>query len=336
MISGESTVVNLAPLGTLQVGEVRNARSIANQLQTSFQYEWFPKPLKLDPDFPALPNGGFDLEQAAETLLADVPLPRPLILLTSLPLSAPEHAADPEGLLFSTGSFGDSDLVVVSTYLWEKLPGRKSLQSYLLLMMAGYALQLCSKLAFYQEALGCFFDSCDAAPDILKVFEGYGLCENCELQLETKIRKGSLRLEYVASAKKLFNRAGGKKVCFMAMPFEENLQPVYDLIAETLTQKNWTIVRADELARPRRIIDRILLSILSSDLILADLTGNNPNVFYELGLAHAVGADVILLTQENQLPFDVNAEQTIFYKTSDQELKKLARQLGRLAGRGAW
>ncbi len=227
---------------------------------------------------------------------------------------------------------------MVSTHVWENVLGRKNLlQPYLIFMLAGLALQLCSKLAFHQETAGCYFDMCQKTEDFTEAFKAMGgVCDSCEHQLEAKIRRGALRVEQVAAAKRLFNRAFGKRVCFMAMPFSQELQPIYDLITDTLTQKQWTIIRADEISRPRRITDRILLSILTSDLILADLTGNNPNVFYELGLAHAVGSDVILLTQETQLPFDVSTEQTVFYKNTEPELKKLSRHLAKLAGKGTW
>jgi hypothetical protein len=120
------------------------------------------------------------------------------------------------------------------------------------------------------------------------------------------------------------------------MPFDDKMQTAYEGIADALTKKSWTVVRADEIARPRRITDKIRQAILSSDLILADLTGNNPNVFYELGMAHAVGSDVLLLTQEDKLPFDVSNEQTIFYSTDEPGLRKLARELVKYAGKGTW
>lgn len=328
--------VTLAQLGDLRAGAARNARNIANQLQGAFRFDWRSERLQLDKDSYSFPNGGFDLAKAAVELLRENTLPRPLILFTSLPFSAPEYATDNEGLLFSGPVFEDEEVAIVSTHLWEQLPGQRALQPYLLFMLAGLTLQFCSKLAYHEEVAGCFFDTCEEATDIDEAFKACKLCESCEHQMEKRVRAGSLRVEQVAAAKKLFNRAFGKKVCFMAMPFDEHLQPVYEMIADTLAQKKWIVVRADEISRPRRIIDRIQQSILASDLVLADLSGNNPNVFYELGMAHAVGGDVILLTQEDKLPFDISTEQTIFYESTEPGLKELSRKLIKLAGKGTW
>jgi hypothetical protein len=339
MLTSDSRVlVTVAQLGELKAGDARNACNLANQLQNAFQFDWLGKALKFEKATYALPNGGFDLSQAAADILTEKSLPHPLILLTSLPLSSPEDGEDKDGLLFCNPiAPTDSDSAVVSTHLWEKALNQRLLQPYLMFMLGGLGLQFCSNLAYHEETSGCYFDTCQKNEDVKEAFKTIGgVCDSCEHQLESKIRKGVLRVEQVAAAKRLFNRAGGKKVCFMAMPFQEKLQPVYDLITDALIQRGWTIIRADEISRPRRIIDRILLSILASDLVLADLTDNNPNVFYELGLAHAVGSDVILLTQEAQLPFDVSTEQTIFYKTTEPELKKLSRHLARLAGKGTW
>ena len=94
------------------------------------------------------------------------------------------------------------------------------------------------------------------------------------------------------------------------------------------------MIRADEIVHPRRITDAILQATLLSDLVVADLTGSNPNVFYELGLAHASGCDVIMITQESKIPFDVTTESTIFYKPHEKGFRELERQLHRLVGTG--
>jgi len=53
---------------------------------------------------------------------------------------------------------------------------------------------------------------------------------------------------------------------------------------------------------------------LESDIIIADITPPNPNVFYELGYSHALGKPTILLAQrESRLPFDVSGFRVIFY-----------------------
>lgn len=62
------------------------------------------------------------------------------------------------------------------------------------------------------------------------------------------------------------------------------------------------------------IIEEIWTAIVSAILIIADCSGRNPNVFYEIGLAHAIGKPVILITRdEEDVPFDLHHRQYIRY-----------------------
>lgn len=72
--------------------------------------------------------------------------------------------------------------------------------------------------------------------------------------------------------------------------------------------------RADDLARPGTIVHDIWTYTQNATVVLADLTGRNPNVFYELGLAHALAKPVILLTESlDDVPFDLRALRVIIY-----------------------
>ncbi|HEY2289727.1 MAG TPA: hypothetical protein VGM86_03400 [Thermoanaerobaculia bacterium] len=338
--SDARTVITVAQLGELQSSDAWNACNLANQTQSAFEYTWIPKALNVNKTKYTLPNGGFDLTCALGDLSASKKLPRPLVLLTSLPLSSPEDGNDPDGLVFCVPvPTPRHDTFIVSTYVWENVLGRKNLlQSYLIFMMAGLALQIYSRLAWHEETRGCYFDMCQKTEDFGEAFRTMsGVCAHCETKLAEKIDDRRLRVEQVAAARKLFNRAFHKKVCFLAIPFEREIQSVYKMIVKALAQEEWTMIRADRVTKPRGSADRILLSILSSDLILADLTGNNPNVFYELGWARALGLDRILLTQhQNQLPFDVRDETVVPYVNSDTGRKKLSKDVTLLAGKGAW
>jgi hypothetical protein len=69
-------------------------------------------------------------------------------------------------------------------------------------------------------------------------------------------------------------------------------------------------VRADLIAEPGQITTQIIEHLLHDDLVLADLTDHNPNVFYELSLRHAIGKPVVQLGGI-PLPFDIYASRTI-------------------------
>src|SRR5690349_6562245 len=67
-----------------------------------------------------------------------------------------------------------------------------------------------------------------------------------------------------------------------------------------------------------RIMDDIWKSIRAARLVVAELTGKNPNVFYEVGLAQAIGKPVVILTRdEADVPFDLKALRYLYYDTSN-------------------
>jgi hypothetical protein len=114
---------------------------------------------------------------------------------------------------------------------------------------------------------------------------------------------------------------------FVIMPFKEEFDHIYDRIKETLKgtfNNQIKINRADDLENKQSIIKDIVVGINESDLIIADLTGLNANVFYELGIAHGLGKKVILLTQVGEkLPFDLQPYRVFFYSTTFHKIKEL-------------
>jgi hypothetical protein len=95
-------------------------------------------------------------------------------------------------------------------------------------------------------------------------------------------------------------------------------------------------VRGDELRRPPIIVDAVIQTILVSDLVLADLTRRNANVFHEVGIAQASGRDVLLLSQSAETPFNVRANRFVKYRPSPTGLAVLSAELVRLAGNGRY
>ncbi|MEJ2251158.1 MAG: hypothetical protein P8Y70_18145 [Candidatus Lokiarchaeota archaeon] len=74
---------------------------------------------------------------------------------------------------------------------------------------------------------------------------------------------------------------------FMLMPFDNNLSEIYkESIKKPLEELGHRVSRADDIFRSTPIMDDVINSIKRADIIIADLTGRNPNVFYELGRAH--------------------------------------------------
>jgi hypothetical protein len=120
------------------------------------------------------------------------------------------------------------------------------------------------------------------------------------------------------------------KKAFVLMPFKEPYNSYYTAIYKPALEAAACIVfRVDDLSAPRPIILDIQESILNADLIFCDMSERNPNVFYELGLAHAIGKPAILVARkEDDIPFDLRHVRVVLF---DQSLpgwdKKLERDI---------
>ena len=119
--------------------------------------------------------------------------------------------------------------------------------------------------------------------------------------------------------------------CFIIMPFSvESLNVVYeDYVKPVLSdQCELHTERGDDVFGSNAIMEDITRSIRRADLIVADLTGRNPNVFYEVGIAHALNKRVLLMTQSiDDVPFDLRHRRALIYEYSPRGCKKLARDL---------
>jgi hypothetical protein len=115
-----------------------------------------------------------------------------------------------------------------------------------------------------------------------------------------------------------------KPQAFVIMPFGEGFDEIYGLfIASAISEAGYEVIRADDIRNQQNILKDVLSGLAESDLVIADLTGSNPNVYYELGLAHAFEKRVILLTQHvDELPFDLRSYRVIPYSTHFAEIAK--------------
>ncbi len=99
-----------------------------------------------------------------------------------------------------------------------------------------------------------------------------------------------------------------KNRCFVIMPFKEELDYIYGSIKKGLIDKGYICTRVDEISGSTPIINKILTEMLRARYIIADLTDCNPNVFYELGIAHSFkdAQNVIILKRKgSKVPFDI-------------------------------
>lgn len=117
----------------------------------------------------------------------------------------------------------------------------------------------------------------------------------------------------------LLSHEASKNVAFVVMQFTEEFNSLYqEVITPVCIAHGFTPVRADDIYNNGLIVEDIARSIRESALVIADITPDNPNVFYEVGYAHGIAKPTILLAERKRasLPFDVSGFRTIFYENS--------------------
>lgn len=117
---------------------------------------------------------------------------------------------------------------------------------------------------------------------------------------------------------------GPKPFAFVLMPFSPDFDDVYNLgIKPACADAGAHAERVDEQLFQDSILRRIYNQISKADVIVADMTGRNPNVFYETGYAHALEKPVILLTAAAEdIPFDLKHYPHIIYSGRILDLKR--------------
>lgn len=106
--------------------------------------------------------------------------------------------------------------------------------------------------------------------------------------------------------------------CFVISPFGGRFDEYYrEILVPTARSAGLGVTRADEVYGVHPIMDDIVKGILNSDVVIADVTGRNPNVNYELGMAHALGKPVVIISQSTEdIPFDYKHVRAILYDTT--------------------
>jgi hypothetical protein len=120
---------------------------------------------------------------------------------------------------------------------------------------------------------------------------------------------------------------------FIIMPFGSEFDMIFsDLIKPPLEESGYEVTRADSILDQHNILKDIIRNIAEADLIIVDLTSINPNVFYELGIAHAMLVPTVLLTQSiDDVPFDLKSYRVIAYSTNIFNAQELPKRLKEIA-----
>lgn len=117
--------------------------------------------------------------------------------------------------------------------------------------------------------------------------------------------------------------------CFVIMPFANEYDSVFSAAIRPAAEANgYRCERADSYSIPQNVPSEVVKAIISSDLVIADISEPSPNVYYELGVSHCVGNKTITITcKVDTLPFDLATWRAIPYRNQTGELDVLRLRL---------
>ena len=119
-----------------------------------------------------------------------------------------------------------------------------------------------------------------------------------------------------------------RRLVFVLTPFREEEYPTYSTIISAFDGLGVEVVRGDEVRAKGAILSHIVRQMLSARIIIANVNGRNPNVMYELGIAHAMGKDVLIIAHTKEgAPFDISSRRILFYKDGRDLRDKLRNEL---------
>jgi hypothetical protein len=131
---------------------------------------------------------------------------------------------------------------------------------------------------------------------------------------------------------KVFNISEAERIepslISVMMPFDMMFDGVYSKLKEITSVLGLHCRRADDIWENPAIIQDVVSLIDHSRVVICDCTGRNPNVFYEIGIAHTLGREVILLTQnDHDIPFDLRHLRYVKYLNNNEGLLALGEAI---------
>lgn len=166
----------------------------------------------------------------------------------------------------------------------------------------------------FQEFKQVFLESLEAAELISKHGDKIRVTDVTSSDATTTVPSDRLK-----KLEKATNVAASDS-CFVMQPFAAPLGEYYDKIYRPAIEKaGLRPIRADaEIFATGKIMDQVWNGINAAKVLVAELTTRNPNVFYELGLAHAMKKPVVLVSaKEEDVPFDLQHIRVIYYDMRD-------------------
>ena len=124
-----------------------------------------------------------------------------------------------------------------------------------------------------------------------------------------------------------------KDLVFCLTPFHKDFNETYINIKEACNSIGLKCIKGDEDYIENNVLKYIIEKMMTARVVIANINGRNPNVFYELGIAHAIGKPTILISKmenTNKIPFDLQSNQLVLYRDYNELHKTLIKSLSQI------
>lgn len=299
--------IRFVQVGNYSNSVLHNLKALLTRLQDGYDFTFDDDTIAVDTSM-ALADGSYStkyLENLIRNYMHGKGFSERPIGITELLL--------PEDVVTSTVD----RLAIISTNNWDSFCSH-SLMKGIPYLLASILLDFHVTTEPHYETRGCPNDFCDKRPDINIGLERGEFCETCRRIMLSALETGKITQREVTAILRILDYVGGRKICFVLIPFQPNFGDPYEAIRKAVGSAGFSCRRADEIFETRSIIQIINELIGRAEVVVADLTGRNANVFYELGYAHALGKSTILITQNAEdVPFDLRHRQYVINQRDD-------------------
>jgi TIR domain len=139
-------------------------------------------------------------------------------------------------------------------------------------------------------------------------------------------------LGFEAAFDELSSRIQRQRHVFVVIDYGDEMKPTYNVIVNTIKATGFDPVEKEDLLRGKKLDEKILTDIARSEVVVADLTCNSANCYYEAGYAHALGKELILTNKKGiELPFDLRTYSSIEWSDAEELQRRLGDRLAILA-----
>jgi hypothetical protein len=155
----------------------------------------------------------------------------------------------------------------------------------------------------------------------------YKKCNDAGENISSEVKPGR-KIVFTPNIFEVPNEPIDAKLISVMMSFDTSMAEVYKTIQLAASHARFECQRADDIWNHSTVIQDIFSLIFRSYIVVCDFTGKNPNVFYEAGIAHALGKHVVPITQsENDIPFDLKHHRFVKYLNNGEGRARLYENL---------